>query len=177
MYVTLHNPNFSVLFSYLFFILSFFFDLTFLCCLCWLIYQQTPAQPLFKGTPQFKGHLPWSQRCPLNRGSTVLILQYYITYRCMFTDQYCILVYTHLVILVIQAIWLVSFLGLWHIIFTALGSEYKAEETTVINWVFCQSFIVKPFWKYTNIQVLITLKARNDFMVFKQRDLLWRSLL
>ena len=22
-----------------------------------------------------------------------------------------------------------------------------------MNWVFCQSFIVKPFWKYTNIQV------------------------
>ena len=42
-----------------------------------------------------------------------------------------------------------------------------------MNWVFCQSFIVKPIWKYMNIQVLMTLKARKDFMVFKQRDLLW----
>ena len=144
MYVTLHNPNFSVLFSYLFFILSFFFDLTFLCCLCWLIYQQTPAQPLFKGTPQFKGHLPWSQRCPLNRGSTVLILQYYITYRCMFTDQYCILVYTHLVILVIQAIWLVSYLGLWRYIHCA-AVNIKQNKIAFVNFGVLPKFHSKAF--------------------------------
>ena len=44
------------------------------------------------------------------------------------------------------------------------------NKIAVVNWVFCQSFKVKPFWKYTNIQVLMTLKARKDFMVFKQRD-------
>ena len=49
----------------------------------------------------------------------------------------------------------------------------KQNKIAVVNWVFCQSFIVKPIWKYTNIQVLMTLKARKDFMVFKQRDLLW----
>ena len=35
------------------------------------------------------------------------------------------------------------------------------ELTETRDWVFCQSFIVKPFWKYTNIQVLMTLKARK----------------
>ena len=46
----------------------------------------------------------------------------------------------------------------------------KPNKIAVVNWVFCQRFIVKPFWKYTNIQVLMALKARKDFMVFKQRD-------
>ena len=50
----------------------------------------------------------------------------------------------------------------YDVILTALGGEYKAEHK------FCQSFIVK----YTNIQVLMTLKARKDLMVFKQRNLL-----
>ena len=50
----------------------------------------------------------------------------------------------------------------YDVILTALGGEYKAEHK------FCQSFKVK----YTNIQVLMTLKARKDFMVFKQRNLL-----
>ena len=35
----------------------------------------------------------------------------------------------------------------------------------------------KSFWKYKNIQVLMTFKVRKDFMVFKQRDLLWNGLL
>ena len=35
----------------------------------------------------------------------------------------------------------------------------------------------KSFWKYKNIQVLMTLKVTKDFMVFKQRDLLWNGLL
>ena len=52
----------------------------------------------------------------------------------------------------------------------------KQNKIVVVNWVFCQSFIVKPFSKYTNIQVLTTLKARKDFMVFK-RDLLRSGLL
>ena len=34
-----------------------------LYCFFWLINKQTPAQPLFKG------HLPRSRGCPLNRGS------------------------------------------------------------------------------------------------------------
>ena len=81
------------------------------------------------------------------------------------------LVYTHSVILVIQATWLVRYLWLWRYI------HQKQNKITVVNWVFCQGFIVKPLWKYTNIQVLMTLKARKDFMMFKQRDLLWSGLL
>ena len=54
----------------------------------------------------------------------------------------------------------------------------KQNKIAVVNWVFYQSFIVKTFGKYTNIQVLqMTLTARKDFMVFKQRDLLWSGLL
>ena len=53
----------------------------------------------------------------------------------------------------------------------------KQNKIAVVKWVFCQSFIVKPFLKYTNIQVLITFKARKDFMAFKQRDLLRSGLL
>ena len=49
----------------------------------------------------------------------------------------------------------------------------KQNKIAVMNWVFCQSFIVRTFWKYKNIQVLMTLKVRKDFMVFKQRDFLW----
>ena len=52
----------------------------------------------------------------------------------------------------------------------------KQNKIAVVNWLFCQSFIVKPFLKDTNIQVLMTLKARKDFMVFKQRDLLRSGL-
>ena len=58
-----------------------------------------------------------------------------------------------------------------------LAVNIKQNKIAVVNLVFCQSFIVKPFWKYANIQVLMTLKARKDFMVFKQRDLLWSGLL
>ena len=31
-------------------------------------------------------------------------------------------------ILIIQAIWLASYLGLWDVIFTALGGEYKEQN-------------------------------------------------
>ena len=59
------------------------------------------------------------------------------------------------------------------------ASEYhKAEQNRCRKLgVLPKSFIVKPFWKYTTIQVLTTLKVRKDLMVFKQRDLLWSSLL
>ena len=53
----------------------------------------------------------------------------------------------------------------------------KQNKIAVVNWVFCQRFIVRTFWKYKNIQVLMTLNVRKDFMVFKQRDLLWSVLL
>ena len=57
------------------------------------------------------------------------------------------------------------------------GVNIKQNKIDVMNWVFCQSFIVRNFWKYKDIQVLMTLKVRKDFMVFKQRDLLWSGLL
>ena len=49
----------------------------------------------------------------------------------------------------------------------------KQNKIAVVNWVFCQteSFIVRTFSKYKNIQVLMTLKVRKDFMVFKERGL------
>ena len=66
---------------------------------------------------------------------------------------------------------------IYDVIFTALCGEYKAEQNRWRELGVLPSFIAKPFWKYTNIQVLMTLKARKDFMVFKQRDLLWSGLL
>ena len=39
------------------------------------------------------------------------------------------------------------------------------------------SFRLRTFWKYKNTLVLMILKVRKDFMVFKQRDLLWSDLL
>ena len=54
-------------------------------------------------------------------------------------------------------------------IFTALGGEYKAKKITVVNWVFCQSFTVKPFWKYSNIQVLMTQPVPGSQIVGKTR--------
>ena len=102
MYVTLHNPNFSVLLSYLFFIFAFFFDSTFLCCLSWLISVINKPQPnLCSG-----GHLnsrdtclgpkdvPWIE-VPLYSYHNIVLYtcmltdQYCIIYTCMFTDQYC----------------------------------------------------------------------------------------
>ena len=55
----------------------------------------------------------------------------------------------------------------------------KQNKIAVVNWVFCQSYIVRAFWNYKNFQVLMTLKVGKDFMVFKQRDfnLLWSGLL
>ena len=53
----------------------------------------------------------------------------------------------------------------------------RQNKIAVVNWVFCERFIVRTFWKYKNTQVLMTLKVRKDFMVFKQRDLLWSVLL
>ena len=43
-----------------------------------------------------------------------------------------------------------------------------------MSWtgVFYQSFWVRTFWKYSkNIILLIILKVKKDFMLFKQRDL------
>ena len=82
----------------------------------------------------------------------------------------------HAVIFVIQSIWLVSYLGIRRYIHR-VGRWIWNRKNRCREWVFCLSVIVKPFWKYTNIQVLMTFKARKDFMVFKQRDLLWSSLL
>ena len=49
----------------------------------------------------------------------------------------------------------------------------KQNKIAVVYWVFCQSFMVRTFWKYKNIQGFMTLKVRKDLVVFKQRDLLW----
>ena len=44
--------------------------LIFLYCLCRLtIIKPQPALTSIQRTPLFKGHLPWSRGCPLNRGS------------------------------------------------------------------------------------------------------------
>ena len=40
---------------------------TSLCCLCCFIINK-PQPNLMQETPLFKGHLPWSRGCPLNRG-------------------------------------------------------------------------------------------------------------
>ena len=45
----------------------------------------------------------------------------------------------------------------------------KKNKIAVVNWVFCQSFIVKPFWKYTNIQVLMSTLNSSWYSI-----LLWR---
>ena len=65
-------------------------------------------------------------------------------------------------------------MGYW---LRAHSVNIKQNKIAVVNWVFCQSFIVKCFWKYTNIQVLMTLRARKDFMVFKQREVVYCSWL
>ena len=52
----------------------------------------------------------------------------------------------------------------------------KQNKIAVVNWVFCQSFKVRTFWKYKNILVLRILKVRKDFMLFEQCDLLWSDL-
>ena len=59
-----------------------------------------------------------------------------------------------------------------------LGGEYKAEQNRCREQGVLPKFQkVKPFWKYTNIQVLMILEEGKDFMEFKQRDLLWSGLL
>ena len=84
------------------------------------------------------------------------------------------------------AVYTLSSLGYWFdisdydVIFTALGGKYKGKEkqiSFVVKWVFCESFIVRTFWKYKNLLVLMILKVRKDFMVFERRDLLWSDLL
>ena len=53
--------------------------------------------------------------------------------------RYLTLVYTHSVILVIQAIWLVSYVG--------LGGEYKAEQNRCRELVVLPKFHSKGFFK------------------------------
>ena len=65
----------------------------------------------------------------------------------------------------------------YDVIFTVLGGEYKAEQNRSRELCVLPKFHTKAFWKHKNIQTLMTLKARKDFMVFKQCDLLWSGLL
>ena len=51
----------------------------------------------------------------------------------------------------------------YDVTFTALGGKYKAEQNRCRELGVLQTF----HGKYTNIQVLMTLKARKDLMVFK----------
>ena len=92
--------------------------------------------------------------------------------------------YFEWIIIIIISISTLSDLGDWSNLIVSLSRtmmlyspcwavNVKQNKIAVLNWVFCQSFIVRTFWKYKNIQVLMTLKVRKDFMVFKQRDLLW----
>ena len=54
----------------------------------------------------------------------------------------------------------------------------KQKKIAFFNWVFCQSFRVRTFWKYKNILVLTILKVKKDLMEFnKQRELFWSDLL
>ena len=53
--------------------------------------------------------------------------------------EYAELVYTHSVILVIQAIWLVRYLGLWRYIHGARRWIIKQNKIAVVSWVFCQA--------------------------------------
>ena len=78
--------------------------------------------------------------------------------------------YTHPVILVIRAIWLVRYLVLWRTLYSPLWA--KANKIAVVNWVFCQSFREKTYWKYKNVLALTILKVRNDLMMFKQREII-----
>ena len=52
----------------------------------------------------------------------------------------------------------------------------KQNKIAVVNWVFCQSFRVRTFWKYKNILVLMILNVRKDVKLFEQCDLLWSDL-
>ena len=73
----------------------------------------------------------------------------YFTFGNLQWSKYPRLVYTHLVILVIQAILLVSYLGLsdYDVIFTALGGEYKAEQIRCRELGVLPKFHSKAFLK------------------------------
>ena len=56
------------------------------------------------------------------------------------------LVYAHSVILVIQAIWLVRYLGLWRYIHHAIGGEYRQRKLPFqIMYVSCLSCPIATF--------------------------------
>ena len=65
-------------------------------------------------------------------------------------------------------------MGYW---LTALGGAYKAKQNRCPELGVLPSFRLRFFWKYKNIPVLMILKVRKHFMVFKQRDLAWSGLL
>ena len=67
---------------------------------------------------------------------------------------------------VIPAIWLVT-----------LGGEYKAEQNRCRELGVLPKFHSKAFLKIREYPTADEFKARNDFVVFKQRDLLWSGLL
>ena len=102
MYVTLHNPNFSVL-KYLTCFLSFPSSLIWPLCLSWLISVINKPQPsLYSGrhlnsrdTCLGPKDVPWIE-VPLYSYLNIVLyihicslINYCIIYTCMFTDQYC----------------------------------------------------------------------------------------
>ena len=73
---------------------------------------------------------------------------------------YTCLVYTHSVILVIQAIWLVRFLGLWRY-FTAVGGEYKAEQNRCREVGVLRKFHGKNFLKIQEYPSIDDLEGKK----------------
>ena len=75
-------------------------------------------------------------------------------------------------ILVIQAIRLVSYLGPYDVIFTALGGEYKAEQNRCRELGVFPKFYSKAFLKIHENPTADDFEGKKFFMEFKQRNLL-----
>ena len=65
----------------------------------------------------------------------------------------------------------------YDVIFTALGGEYKAEQNRCRELGVLPKFHSKAFLKIHEYPSADDFEGKKDFMVFKQRDLLWSGLL
>ena len=83
------------------------------------------------------------------------------------------LVYTHSVILVFQAFWMVRYLRLWRYIHCARRWIYKSR-TKALSWTGCydkfQSKNISKIQEHPRADMI--LKVRKDFTLFKQHHLL-----
>ena len=70
-----------------------------------------------------------------------------------------------MILVIQQSDWLA--LSDYDVIFTALGGEYKAEQNRCRELGVLPKFHSKAFLKIHEYPLLMTLKARKDFMVFK----------